>query len=343
VHPVFVERSWPGRSERRGLSPPSSVRRPPALALLGAVVIFGTATVASTATMDHVPPLTLAFARFAIALGALVLLCRARGHRPELSRRTALLGALGIALVYASQNLGLLFISASNSVVIVEGSIPIATALFGAWFLRECTTVRRWVGLVVAVAGVASIALWGAGGGFSAIGAALSCAAGVSYAAATVVGRRAFSGGVSLPILAGATAFAVLLLAPISAVEVAIEGVGPVTRQDGLLLLYLGLGGSTVAQILWAEGLARLEASEVAAFGTLMPVVGLVAAAVFLAEPVTLPQAAGALLVGAGLCLTAGTSLTVPRLGRRRRAAAAAVARIVQLRPEADRDDRLSA
>src|ERR687891_133252 len=73
----------------------------------GAGVVFGACTVASKGAMDHVPPLTLVWARFGLAALALAWLCRRRGRRPEFSRRSALFGALGIALVYACQNLGL--------------------------------------------------------------------------------------------------------------------------------------------------------------------------------------------------------------------------------------------
>jgi len=72
---------------------------------------------------------------------------------------------------------------------------------------------------------------------------------------------------------------------------------------EGLWLLYLGVGSSAVAFVLWGYGLARLEASRVAAVGILLPVSGLAAVALCLGEPLGVHQLAGAVLVLLGIRL----------------------------------------
>jgi drug/metabolite transporter (DMT)-like permease len=309
------------RPRLRFALPRSSPRRRAILALLCAATFFGASTVASKAALDHVPPLTLAFERFAIALVVLLLLCRRAGVQPEFGRLPALLGVTGITLPFVCQNVGLQFASAVDTTLIIEGVIPIATAVLGRAFLGERMKGLRLVGLLLAVAGVGAVVLHGAAGetGFSGLGGLLAFGAAVSFAVYTVVGRRLFGGGFSLSALIGSIAIGVLLLAPCAAAEIALAGPGTMTPGDGLLLLYLGVGGSAGTQVLWVRGMADLEAAEVAVFGTLMPVVGVTAAAAFLGEAITFVQACGGLVVGVGVYLTARTARPDPSARPRRR------------------------
>src|SRR5262249_35190072 len=89
--------------------PRLSARGRAILALLVAAVFSGPATVASRAALEHVPPLTLAFERFGIALVVLLMLCRRAGVRPTFGRLPVLLGITGIALPFVCQNVGLRF------------------------------------------------------------------------------------------------------------------------------------------------------------------------------------------------------------------------------------------
>ncbi len=256
------------------LSPRLSPRAGAALALLGATSLVGASTVASKAALDDTPPLTLGFARFALALIVLLVACRRAGIRPAFGRIPVLLGVTGVSLPFACQNLGLQFTGAATATLIIEGATPIATALLGVWMLRERLTGRRLAGLSLAIAGVVAVVLRGGEGDFSAAGSLLLLGTAISFSVYNVVGRRAFAGGISLSVLTGSFVVGVLLLAPGAAIELAARGPGPITREGGLLVLYLGLGGSALTQVLWAKGLVHLEAFEVAVAGTLMPIAG---------------------------------------------------------------------
>lgn len=276
-------------------------------ALLGGAALVGTATVASKAALADIAPLTLAFGRFAVALAVLLPPCLRAGVRPDFGRMSFVLGLTGVTLAYLFQNIGLDLISAMDATLIIEGAVPIATALLGARLLGERLTPHRVAGLALAVGGVAVVVLRGDSGGgeaFSLLGGLLALAAGVSFALYTIAGRRAFGSGVSLPVLTGSIVIGTLLLLPGVAIEAAAQGPGDLTLRSAALLLFLGLGGSALAHILWAHGLVHLEATEVAVIGTLMPVVGVAAAAVFLGDAVALAQLGGGALVGAGLWLT---------------------------------------
>src|SRR5262245_28220449 len=102
------------------------------LALLTGAVFFGGSTVASKAMIDRTPPITLAFARFAIGLAVLLLLCRRAGVRPAFGRLPALLGITGISLPFVCQNIGLQHATAVDVTLVIEGGIPIVTGILGA-------------------------------------------------------------------------------------------------------------------------------------------------------------------------------------------------------------------
>ena len=78
-------------------------------------------------------------------------------------------------------------------------------------------------------------------------------------------------------------------------------------------MLFLGIGASGLGYLFWYGALERIEASRVAAFLYLEPLVTLAAAVVLLGESVTLEAVAGGLLLLAGVAVVqrapAGKSL----------------------------------
>lgn len=69
------------------------------LALIGAKVNWGATFVVTKPLLVRVPPLTLASARFAIALLVLSPLLARSGRRPMLNRTTAIMGFTGVFVV----------------------------------------------------------------------------------------------------------------------------------------------------------------------------------------------------------------------------------------------------
>jgi drug/metabolite transporter (DMT)-like permease len=298
---MFAAKTW-------GPHVPHLSRRAGAIvALITAATFFGGSTVATKAAIDDIPPLTLAFGRFALAMIVLLAVCRHQGVRPVYGRGPALLGLTGIALPFILQNLGLQFSTAVETTLVIEGGLPIASALLGLAVLGERMSLPQGVGMVLAVSGVALILLHGAttGGEFSGTGSLLALGASISFGFYTVIGRRLFGAGFSLPVLTGAITIGVALMAPFALIEMAIGGPGSISMKSGLVLLYLGLGGSAGTQLLWARGMADLDASEVGIFGTLMPVVGISCAAIFLGESVTAMQLGGGAVVLVSVIVTA--------------------------------------
>lgn len=274
------------------------------LALVGANLVWGGSAVASKAALEHLPPLTLAALRVAIALAVLLPLARRAGVRPATGGAPALLGLTGVALFCAGQNLGLRHADATTT-ALLGGAIPVLTALLAVPVLGERLGGRRLTGLLASLAGVAVVVGLGRGAapGAAALGNLLPLASAAAFAAYAVLGRRAFGGGNALAVVAGSTRYGLLFLLPGSGVELASSGVGPLTLGDGLLLLYLGAGCSALAFVLCGYGLAHLEAAHGAAVGNLKPLVGVALAVALLGEPLTAGQLGGGALVLLGVGL----------------------------------------
>src|SRR5688572_7742717 len=232
------------------------------LAVLAATALWGTSFIASKSVLAGLPPITVAFVRFAVALLVLLVLLARTGRRPVWGGNSALLGLTGVALLFVCQNVGLRFTGAGDAALVMGGGFPVVAALLARALLGERPHRRAIAGLAVSVAGVAGVVLAaGAALGGSLVGQLLLLASAASAAVYTVVGRRAFAH--DLPaVLAGSTAYGLLFLAPAAAGEVVLVGLAATSGRDLLLLLYLGAGCSGLAYLLWGYGLRHLSTTE---------------------------------------------------------------------------------
>lgn len=277
------------------------------LALLGANVIWGGSAVASKVVLAHVPPVTLACLRVAIALAVLLPLVARAGERPARGSAPALLGLTGVGLFCLLQNVGLRYASAANT-ALINGAIPVLTVLLAAAFLGERLGGRSVAGLLVSGGGVVVVVLLGTGAtlGASVLGNLFPVAGAISFATYAVLGRRTFASGNTLAVVAGSTRYGLLFLLPGAGLELATVGPGPLSAIDVLLLLYLGVGCSALAFVLCGYGLARLDTGQSAVFGNLKPLAGVILAIVLLGEAPTLGLLGGGALVLLGVLLASG-------------------------------------
>jgi drug/metabolite transporter (DMT)-like permease len=285
-----------------------------ALALTGAAMLWGISFVAAKVVLVDLPPVAVAFLRFAIAAAVLMPIACRGGRRPALGVQPALLGLTGVTLFFLCQNAGLRQASAAHATLILGGGLPLLTALLAACCLSERPTRRQLSGLTCSLVGVISVATAGGANADSSLwGEALLVLAATSGAAYAVLGRRAFTGSEPLGILAGSTLWGALFLVPPAVTEAVVSGVTWPSRDGLLLLFYLGLGCSALAFALWAYGLRHLTAAQNAVIGALELPVGLATAAILLGEVLGPPHLAGAalLLVGALLAIDRSVAAAV--------------------------------
>jgi drug/metabolite transporter (DMT)-like permease len=271
-------------------------------ALVLANVIFGTTFVATKPMLDRIPPLTIATGRFAIALLVLMPLLLRSGRRPNFGRNSALLGFVGVFVLYFSQNLGLEMTSATNG-ALIHGGVPVFTMLIAGPVLAERLNASRLAGVVVSLVGVGAVILCGNGAKLtlSLAGDALILLSAAAMAAYLVIGRRAFAGEGALETVAGGICYGLLFLIPASGAEIVTRGIERPTNGDLACWIYLGVFASALAWLFECVGLRHLEASQVGLFTNLSPLVGIVVAALFLGESISIYQIGGGVLILGGV------------------------------------------
>ncbi|HEX2172708.1 MAG TPA: DMT family transporter [Dehalococcoidia bacterium] len=279
--------------------------RPGILPLLAAVAIWGGTYVVTKGLLDSVGPFSILVFRFGLAFLALLPFAYAQGYRPRLSlnRRFVLFGLTGMALHLGLENVALQLTTAGSAALIVA-AVPAVTTAFAVPLLGERPSPRQLAGIAASIAGVVLIsgAGWGEADWRQLLGNALVLSAVVSWAIFTIQGKRLANGYSALVATTAATGAAFLLLLPIAAVEVWATGAPAFNLPSALAVVYLGIGASAAAFLLWNKALHHLDASVAAPYINLIPVIGF-ALALLAGEKPTAGQMVGGAVVGLGVAL----------------------------------------
>jgi drug/metabolite transporter (DMT)-like permease len=296
----------PPRTELAGL------RRTPAALLLGvAALLWSGNFVLGRAVAGRVPPVALAFWRWAVALAVLLpLTFRAvREAAPALRRSWRILVALGILgvgnfnlLVYV----GLTETTATNALLLNSACPAFILALtFLAGLGRP--SPRQLAGIALSLAGVVAIVTRGAPTSVLSVSFARGdlwvLAAVLSWAAYTILLARRPADVEPLALLAVLIAIGVVWIAPFYAFELARGARLHLDAVSASAILYVALFASLAAYALWNAGVAAIGASRAGAFLHLMPAFGSVLAALVLGESFRAFHAAGIALILAGVTL----------------------------------------
>ena len=283
-------------------------QRPPSsayAAALGMTVIFGLSFVATKYALRGFQPMLVALLRFTLAGGLLWLVWRLRREREQVTRRElanlAALGFVSLTLYFALETNGIAHTSASKASLIIA-TIPIFVTVLAALVLGERAGARRWIGVMVSFAGVAALVLLGGGeDGGSLAGDVLVLGAALTAAVYNLMARRLLLTRSALYVTAFQNLFGALFMLPVAIVEALLVGVRTPTGEAVAGVLYLSTFASMLAYLLLNYAFRFLEASRVAVFVNLTPVVAVVAAYLLLGERFTAAQAAAAVIVVLGV------------------------------------------
>lgn len=285
------------------------------LALTAAGLMFGLTVPLSKLALGWLDPAWLAAVRFGLAAPVLAVVGR-RALRAAATPRIAAWGAVGYGAMVVLQNLGVERTSVTHAALIF-GAVPVLVAAGSALAGRAMAGPGAWLGFAVALGGVALVA--GSGGEASLAGDALVLGSAVLGAALIVAQGQLLAGrdpvAVTAVQMAAAGAFALVAAAPASLPS------GLPSPAEAVALAGLVSVGSLIPFTLYAYGQARVSADVAGAFVNLEPVVGVATGVLAFGNPFGAPQALGAVLVIAGLGLSAGAS------GRRYRASCPATGR----------------
>lgn len=201
--------------------------------------------------------------------------------------------------------------SAAHSAWII-GASPIFVLLIAARIGLERITLRKMIGMAIALAGVAYLARQAAG--HSAHGApmaqatpagdAITALAAVLFALFAVYAKKAAESYGTILVNGFAFMGGAVLLAPILAWQAPGFPFAHVSVEGWSSLVYMAVFPSAVCYLIYYHALTRIPASRVAAFVYLEPVIATIMAIVFLGERITAPLVASGAVILGGVYLT---------------------------------------
>lgn len=257
--------------------------------------------------VDVVSPLWIVAARCAIGAVILVVLLRLRGGRLPSGRRIwvdlTILAALGNAIPWGLMAWSTQYLP-SGLVAVVNALAPTSTLVIAILVGLEAASVRRAVGLVIALGGTALAVSADLGAPGTTVAVLLVVLATVCYGAGSVYAKRHVSGTFPpLAIATGQVLMAALMSLPVAAVSAPFPVVADITPAIWGSLLALGVFGTGLAFRAFYTLIASVGATNTVMVTYLIPVVALIAGAVVLGEPIRFVVVAGTALTIGGIWL----------------------------------------
>jgi len=285
------------------------------------IVIWSVNFIAAKIGLRSLPALTMASFRVVLAgvvmLPAYLLCLRfnAFAEAAETGRRgfdrSALwtflyLGFFGVTVNQVCFTVGLRLTSVSHASVIV-GMGPIYTLALAVLLRLEKATLRKATGMAIAFAGMAAIA---SENGItthspSLFGDAITLAGSIGFAIYVVLGKRVAGKYDALTMTAFSHFAGALIVLPMALCRAFALGLAQnwlaIPWSAWAALLYMTIFSSAVAYILYYWLLRYLEASQLAAFSYLLPVLATILGIVWLGEKGSWEQLLGGALALSGV------------------------------------------
>jgi drug/metabolite transporter (DMT)-like permease len=279
--------------------------------VLCAALFWGVSFVATKAALREVGPLTIITLRF--GMGVLILLFalwQARLIRMVNGRDLfllAILGMLSIAIHQGLQVTGLLFTSASSMAWLVALT-PVFTAILAWLFLSEVFGPLKVLGLVIALVGAIAVVTKGALSPEtlhlpSTMGDMLALASALNWSIFSVASKPLLRRLPPKLMMAYVMLIGWLIVLPFWGAGQGWNEIGHLSTSGWAAIAFLGIFCSGLAYIFWYDALAEIDASQVAAFIYIEPLVTVIAAAIILGEPFTAATFIGGLTILVGVYL----------------------------------------
>jgi drug/metabolite transporter (DMT)-like permease len=259
--------------------------------------------------LSELPPLTLRGVTGVIGACLLAGLALLRGQSLrvpyEMWPRLVMAAVLNVGCWMVLMGLALLWLPASEAALIAY-TMPIWASMLAWPILGERPNLLRVISLAMAFAGLAAIM---GGNGFTASmaklpGIIMALGGALGFALGTVLAKKL---PLHLPPLSAAAWQIGIGCLPVAIVGLLIEktDIADLSQLGWILIVYSTVIQFCVAYVSWFAALARLPAS-VAAIGTMaVPVIGVVASALALHEPLGPGQIAALVFTLAGVALAA--------------------------------------
>jgi drug/metabolite transporter (DMT)-like permease len=270
-------------------------------------------SVVGRALHDSVPPVTLAFWRWSIAL--LLLMPWVAGPLRRQWRAIVsnwkvmlLLSLLGVATYNTLNYMALQTTTATNS-SLINSVCTVLIIVVNYVLFRVHATGLQWAGVAVSLAGTLAIVCRGDPAVLAGLelvrGDVLLMVLALFWALYTACLRWRPRELDPLGFLGGTIVIGLLVLAPLYVWEAL--GSAPVTFTAGVTagIAYTGIFPSVLAYLFWNRGVAEVGSNRAGQFLHLIPVFGTLLAVIFLGESLKLYHLFGAALIFVGIYLAA--------------------------------------
>ncbi len=276
------------------------------LIIFGQLIAGGTFPVAKIA-LDSFDPFTLAFTRFLIASIVMMVIARLLGQLRPIERSDwGKLLLIGFLAVPANQLLflyGLKYTTAGRS-ALYYGATPVFVFLLALWYLKEKATWRKVAGIAISFAGVAIILRAGRFDADILFGDVLVILAVIAWAAYTILGKPLIQKYGALSMTAWALAIGTAQYLPFGVYFAVKFDYASVSFTGWAALLYIAILTSIIAYTIWYWALGKMEASKLAIFQNLQPVIAAILAVLLVGETLGLDFYLGGAMVILGVFLT---------------------------------------
>ena len=294
--------------------------RPAIAAAIGIlVVVWAVNFIAAKIGLRYLPP--LAMASFRVVLAGVVMVpvyfsclrLRAFAEAAALRRRgfaigdfwTFLyLGFFGVTMNQMCFTIGLYFTHVSHSAVIV-GLGPIYILLLAVLFRLERATWHKVMGMLIALGGIAVLASeTGIGQSASIEGDAITMAGSIGFAIYVVLGKRVAEQYDTLTMTAFNHFAGALLVLPAAIHEIwalTAAGLWHQPWRGWAAVVYMAVFSSALAYVFYFWLLRYLEASQLAAFTYLLPVLATILGILWLGEKGSWSQVLGGFMALGGV------------------------------------------
>jgi drug/metabolite transporter (DMT)-like permease len=291
----------------------SSAHRPAASAvldMLACTLLWGAFFVVGKLSVHEASPLVVVCLRFATASLVLVGLLAAREPRALRFGLRDLplalgLGATGVAVYNLLAFNGFTLAPAADGAMISPSVNPVVTAILAALFFREPLSRAQVGGLVLATIGIGLIfggpALSSAATTERLVGDGLFLLSALCWSAYTLLGKLSVGRFSPLASTTYGAVLGLLMLLPISATALLQAPWAGLTLAFWAEVLFLALGSTVAAFLLWYRALAKVGAARTASYLPLVPIFGVMLGVLTLGERPTAVQLAGMLLAVVGV------------------------------------------
>lgn len=282
--------------------------------LIGAMAVWGVNLSAVKVLASSLDVLAVASSRMVVAVLTLTVALILMGQVNLQLKRKSLIGLLvcGVLMVYGNQMLfaaALARTSATNG-ALVQALGPLVSTLIAAWLLREGLGGRRLTGIILGLAGVATVILTRQSASTSGVGGGdlLMLASVICFAAGGAMIQRLSAGLSPIQISWFIHVVGTLMLVTHTIVwsPASLDLVLNASTSTWGLILFSGIGATALAAIAWNSAIAKIGVAQTAMAFYWVPIFGLAFAVLALGEHFTIWHPIGLACVIAGSILARG-------------------------------------